>query len=222
MTVGSVSRSALPSDPLSRLLSANLDTSRVVGYVPGPGFEHLDTTFDILKLRKALDTVLADTDFIGDAVQAIFLTRIPGEDASVIGDSVRGQYWTRPDASYEEVERQKFLDERRYSEFVPEFADTYFKDVYDALSARYQLGRVRLLRLKPRMTLSFHREPEPRIHVPIVTNPGAIMVINNHATHLPADGSAYITDTRAYHNAFNGGEQDRIHLVASLPTGNEV
>ena len=40
------------------------------------------------------------------------------------------------------------------------------------------------------------------------------MVIDNVAKHLPADGSVWVTNNTKYHNAFNGGEEDRIHLVA--------
>ena len=36
-------------------------------------------------------------------------------------------------------------------------------------------------------------------------------------TTCPADGFVYFTDTRAYHTAVNGGEEDRVHVVASLP-----
>lgn len=200
-----------------KLISANLNAETVMGYVPGPGFAKLDMTFDIVKLRDALEYVLKCTEFQGAVIRSIFLTAIPGDPSSVSGDNLRGRYWTRPDASYTEAERQSVIDETRYSEFVPQFANTYFREVYDTLSKSYRLGRVRLLKTTPRMSLSFHREPEPRLHIPIVTNPGAMMVINNHCTHMPADGSVYFTDTRAYHSAFNGGEEDRVHLIATLP-----
>ena len=55
-----------------------------------------------------------------------------------------------------------------------------------------------------------------RLHIPIITNPGCIMVIDNIAQHMPADGSVWITNNTKYHNAFNGGEEDRIHLVACV------
>ena len=42
------------------------------------------------------------------------------------------------------------------------------------------------------------------------------MVIEDVAKHLPADGSVYITNNLKYHNAFNGGEENRVHLVACL------
>ena len=88
--------------------------------------------------------------------------------------------------------------------------------MYEKLSSKFRLGRVRILLKEPRSTLSWHRDPEPRLHVPIITNPGCIMVIENIAKHLPANGSVYITNNLKYHNAFNGGEENRVHLVACL------
>ena len=64
--------------------------------------------------------------------------------------------------------------------------------------------------------MSWHRDPETRLHIPIITNPGSIMVIDNVAKHMPADGSVWITNNTKYHNAFNGGEENRIHLVACV------
>ena len=50
----------------------------------------------------------------------------------------------------------------------------------------------------------------------IITNPGCKMVIEDIAKHMPADGSVTITNNTKYHNFFNGGEQNRIHLVACI------
>ena len=41
------------------------------------------------------------------------------------------------------------------------------------------------------------------------------MVIDNAANML-FDGSVWITNNTKYHNAFNGGEENRIHLVACV------
>ena len=132
------------------------------------------------------------------------------------GNKARGVYWTKPDKSGKEVVRDETLDESLYSEFIKDYENTYFKEVYDALSAKYKLGRVRILLKEPRSTLSWHRDPEPRLHIPLITNPGCIMVIDNVAKHMPADGSVWITNNTKYHNAFNGGEENRIHLFACV------
>jgi len=147
---------------------------------------------------------------------AICLNQIPGKPESTKGNYARGIYWTKPDHSGKESARDKTLDETLYKEFVKDFEHTYFKEVYDKLSSKFKLGRVRILLKEPRTTLSWHRDPEPRLHIPIITNPGCIMVIDKIAHHMPADGSVWITNNIKYHNAFNGGEEDRIHLVACV------
>ncbi len=179
-----------------------------------------DLQFNIGKLRAALEEVdsrVARESPLGERdINAICLTQIPGDPNSITGGNVRGLYWTRPDSTGVEVERDKPIDEAQYSEFVGLFEDTYFAEVYATLIQRYKLGRVRLLWKLPRTTLSWHRDPEPRLHIPIVTNPGAHMAIEGFNFHLPADGSAWITNNTRYHNAFNGGEEDRVHFVATV------
>ena len=180
-----------------------------------------DLKFDITKLRTSLEQVLSKKSYDDAAgtkyIAGISLNQIPGDPDSVKGENVKGIYWTKPDSSGKETIRAKKINERAYTEFVNDLEDTYFKEVYDALSKKFKLGRVRILLKEPRSTLSWHRDPEPRLHIPIITNPGCIMVIENVAKHLPADGSVYITNNVKYHNAFNGGEENRVHLVACLP-----
>ncbi len=176
--------------------------------------------FDITKLRDALKIVLQRKTYDDAAgtkyIAGISLNQIPGDSESISGENVKGIYWTKPDSSGKEEIRAKKIKESAYTEFVKELADTYFKEVYDELSKRYKLGRVRILLKEPRSTLSWHRDPEPRLHIPIITNLGCHMVIDNIAKHLPADGSAWITNNLKYHNAFNGGEENRVHLVACV------
>ena len=179
-----------------------------------------DLKFDVVKLREALKQVLSkkgyDTAGGISHFAGISLNQIPGDPESIKGKNVRGIYWTKPDSKGQEVSRDKPIDERAYTEFIKDFENTYFKEVYEKLSKKFKLGRVRILLKEPRSTLSWHRDPEPRLHIPIITNPGCIMVIDKVAQHMPADGSVWITNNTKYHNAFNGGEEDRIHLVACV------
>ena len=175
--------------------------------------------FDISKLRNDLDLILENKKFNSPGVThfgAISLNQIPNDEESIKGNNIRGKYWTIADETGKEVSRDIDIDESNYTQLVPEFQDTYFKEVYETLTKRFKLGRVRLLLKEPRSTLSWHRDPEPRLHIPIITNPGCHMVIDNVAKHLPADGSVWITNNTKYHNAFNGGEENRIHLVACV------
>ena len=173
-----------------------------------------DLKFDILKLREALKQVLSRKEYddsVGTKyIAGISLNQIPEDPDSIKGENVKGIYWTKPDSSGKEAKRAKRIDETKYTEFVKDLEDTYFKEVYDILSKKFKLGRVRILLKEPRSTLSWHRDPEPRLHIPIITNPGCIMVIEEVAKHLPADGSAWLTNNTKYHNFFNGGEEDRV------------
>ena len=203
-------------------LNKRPDSGSVAQFTPGPGIAKLDLRFDIEQLREALESCISRQGYKGDMQEegfaALPLTRIPGNN-KVSANDLSGRYWLRPDDSYEEVAREEFVDEAAFSEFDPAFADTYFAEVHKALVARFAIGRMRILSKGLYNCNSWHRDPEPRLHIPIITNPGSLFVVNHHVTHLPADGSVYFTDTRGYHTAMNGGEHRRVHIVAALPDG---
>jgi hypothetical protein len=175
--------------------------------------------FDISKLRIDLEKVLKKKKFNTLGIKnfgAISLNEIPDNKESIEGHNVRGTYWTLPDETGKEVIRDKPIDESKYTQLISDFHNTYFEEVYNILIKKFKLGRIRILLKEPRSTLSWHRDPEPRLHIPIITNPGCRMVIEDVAKHMPADGSVTITNNTKYHNFFNGGEQERIHLVACV------
>ena len=198
----------------------NLESKREEKLLNFNDFQKLNLSFDINKLRKSYKQIIKNKKFDNAGgishFGAICLTRIPGNPDSIKDIKARGLYWTKPDTSGKEVSRDTAIDERAYTELVPEFKNTYFKEVIDIISSKFRLGRVRILLKEPRSTLSWHRDPEPRLHIPIITNPGCLMVIDNVAKHMPADGSVWITNNTKYHNAFNGGEENRVHLVACV------
>ena len=198
----------------------NLDSKKEDKILNFSDFQKQNLSFDIVKLQEAYKQITKTKKFDdGGGIShfgAICLTRKPGDPDSVIGHKARGLYWTKPDQSGKEVSRDVNIDEAEYSEFIPDYQNTYFKEVFDVISSKYKLGRVRILLKEPRSTLSWHRDPEPRLHIPIITNPGCLMVIDNVAKHMPADGSVWITNNTKYHNAFTGGEENRVHLVACV------
>ena len=175
--------------------------------------------FDINKLREDLDIILDKKRFETPGVThfgAIPINQVPNDEDSIKGNNIRGKYWTIADESGTEVARDIDIDETKYTQLVPEFEKTYFKEVFEVLKSKFKIGRVRLLLKEPRSVLSWHKDPECRLHIPIVTNAGCSMVIENVAKHLPADGRVWITNNTKYHNFFNGGEQARVHLVACV------
>ena len=178
-----------------------------------------DLKFDVDRLKNDLKVVLNKKKFNSLGIShfgAIALNQIPNNPDSIKGHNMRGVYWTIPDETGKEVSRDIKIDESKYTQVTPEFENTYFQEVYETLKKKFKIGRVRILLKEPRSTLSWHKDPEPRLHIPIITNLGCSMVIENVAKHLPADGSVTITNNTKYHNFFNGGEQARIHLVACV------
>ena len=147
---------------------------------------------------------------------AICINRIPGDPNSITGGNVRGLYWTYPDSTNVEEQRLPYIEEHKYTELCPEFRGTYVEQVYNLIKSKFNLGRVRFLMKPPRSCLSWHRDPEKRLHIPIITNKANVMVIENTAFHMPSNGNGYVTDNTKYHNFFNGSEIDRVHLVATV------
>jgi len=213
----------LSNDPdvllINRLMERRMDTESVATFTPGPGICRLDLKFDIEKLQEALHECLAKESFKGNmqgqGFSALPLTQRPGQTEWTDND-LSGRYWLRADDRYVEEPRENLVPEIEFSEFNPLFEGSYFEYVLHELSKRFPIGRTRVLSKSQYNCNSWHRDPEPRLHIPVVTNPGSLFVVNHHVTHLPADGSVYFTDTRGYHTALNGGETHRIHIVAAL------
>ena len=180
-------------------------------------------SFDVAELNKAVNLLTEIRPFEDVSHKpgmlksnAICLNYDEKELDEWFGGNVRGKYWTKPDSSFEEMEREPYIDESRYTLFNPKLNNTYFKYVYEKLNEYFEIGRCRVIKMPPRTTLSWHSDPEKRIHIAIKTNYGSRMFIEHTGYHIPADGNIYLTDNTKYHTAINGGEEDRIHLVATV------
>ena len=78
------------------------------------------------------------------------------------------------------------------------------------------LCRTRIMRMKSKTCLSYHYDPTPRIHIPIITNPSCFLLIDKKAHYLKANGSAYLVDTTKWHTAINASFDSRTHLVGAI------
>jgi quercetin dioxygenase-like cupin family protein len=80
------------------------------------------------------------------------------------------------------------------------------------------LLKIRLLKLEAGAQIPMHvdhfdgKRKVTRFHVPIVTHPNAIMIVNNKRYHLAA-GHVYVVDVSQPHAVQNNSDVDRIHLV---------
>ena len=173
-------------------------------------FRKLNIHFDIDAVKNAYNIAVNEIGFSGDLINCISLTHTETTESAP-----RGIFWTR-DENYKEIQVEKYVNEEAYRVFEPLLMNTYFKNVYDVLSQHFRLGRARILKLDSRSSLSYHRDPEARLHIPIITNPGALMIVDKEAHHMPANGGVYYVDTTKYHTALNGGNQSRVHLVVTI------
>jgi len=116
----------------------------------------------------------------------------------------------------ERIEVKKYdtpYTESDFSTMCSQFKHTLFEHVYNELAKRYKLGRVRIMKSKPKTCLSWHTDANIRIHYPIKTQEGCFMIIENEVQHLTAS-TWWETNTLPLHTAVNASKEDRIHLVA--------
>ena len=113
-------------------------------------FKKIGVKFDHKKLRQATNQLFTKVSWRHHVVKGLCLTQIPGDPTSAYGEKLRGIFWTKPDFTGQEVQRENFLDERQYTEFIEKYKGTYFEEIYNTLSKKYIIGRFRLLLLEPR------------------------------------------------------------------------
>ncbi len=200
---------------LADAISRPPDEDTAGRFVPSPHIRRLDLTVDVDRLRRDAERLLGNADDQGEGFHTRLLTRRPGVDRPVTSDELSGRYWTRT-SDGDDVAHEPLVDESRFTELDPSIEGTSVAEVIELLRSWAPIGRVRLLGKDPFNANSWHRDPEPRLHIPIVADPGSLFVVANHVTHLPADGSVYFTDTRAFHTAMNGGRSRRLSLVAAI------
>jgi hypothetical protein len=101
----------------------------------------------------------------------------------------------------------------------------YTKQILEELMQRegVKFGRIRYMRLMPRTGLTVHMDKEQRYHLVLTTNKFAMV---GHVYeggeelgklyHIPADNFFYKLDTTQGHFVFNGGKEERVHLVCCI------
>ncbi len=83
-----------------------------------------DLKFDISKLKHDLDKILKEKKFKSPGVThfgAIPINQIPNDENSIIGNNIRGKYWTIADETGKEVSRDIDIDETKYTQLVLSF-----------------------------------------------------------------------------------------------------
>ena len=174
--------------------------------------EKIDYNFDIVKLQKELSTLLGRVPLHFN--QLCLMHKENCNDPYYYGCgslTYDGGYTTG-----KQTRRTIIHSENEFYIFNKELTNTYSHTVYTELSKHYKLARLRIMALDQKTCLSWHRDVDRRIHIPIATDEKCKFVLEDEVFFLPADGNAYIVDTRKFHTVFNGSGIVRTHLVASI------
>lgn len=132
-----------------------------------------------------------------------------------------GDPWLDAHGSLYDKQLQKFIAVETDFSVWNKDAPNYTKTVIEQLAQQenFTIGRVRYMRQPPKRGLSVHRDIETRYHLVLKTNPFAFFgftqpgPVTAQCYHIPDDGYFYHADTTLEHFVYNGGWEERIHLV---------
>jgi len=73
--------------------------------------------------------------------------------------------------------------------------------------------RARVMLLEPKTCYTYHKDPTPRKHIPLITNEKCFFVFDDEVFYMPEVGRLYYADTTAMHTAVNASWEKRYHIV---------
>lgn len=117
-----------------------------------------------------------------------------------------------------DLSQYKGMKQEDFSNINSFFRGSYTEYVYEDLNKKYGVCRARFLTMdKLIRAYSYHRDPTPRIHIPLQTTDLSMFYIEEKMYRLPNVGSTYWVDTTKNHSALHlSREQNRIHFVVCL------
>lgn len=114
------------------------------------------------------------------------------------------------------VRKTNILKEKDFNVTCDMFKDTIFDEIIQKLKDKnIHVTRGRFMYMLHKTCLTMHKDPAPRVHIPIYTNENCMMLFNDKAVRLPF-GSAYYVDTTIPHTALNASKDPRVHLIFSV------
>lgn len=111
--------------------------------------------------------------------------------------------------------RKIILKEKQFDTITEMFEGTHIGEVVETLYKDYGAVRGRFMLSEWKTCLTYHKDPTPRLHIPIVTNENCFMVVDDNVIRMPF-GSTYIVDTTLMHTAINASRFNRTHMVFCL------
>lgn len=179
----------------------------------------LSFEFDIAEIESAMMYALGQKK-LHEFHNQLGMTHTPGTDDPWYDACGSLKYKFGKDMFDENGDLIKIERDVKSSDFTlfnSQLSDTYLKHVYDTICSEFDIGRARIMALPHKKCMSIHTDTQPRIHVPVITNDKCRLMIDHTAHYLPADGSAYWTDTTKPHTAFNANQKFlRYHLLFDI------
>lgn len=170
----------------------------------------LPFTADLEQVKKDLATVLTYTEWGAD--NQISLKHRPGA-IDTWKDGIGSLY--NKNTQTDTAQEAEFTE---YNAQLPEYTLNLLKEF--SQTQGFNLGRVRYMKQLSKRGLSVHKDTSKRYHLVIQTNEFAYFgfgldkgPVKAFCYHIPADGNFYIADTTKQHFVYNGGWDDRVHLV---------
>ena len=113
---------------LDSFINEKVDIESVASFKGNEHIVKLKLTFDIEKIREALDKIKAGAEFktAASGFHALAMTKRKNSSVDADKDLV-GRYYTRVDESYQEIAKDELVDEASFSELVDIFKGTYFE-----------------------------------------------------------------------------------------------
>ena len=182
--------------------------------------EKLDISFDVDELNKDLNNILSVHDWPERTV--INDKTYPANQLGITYRKNADNIWLDAGGNLYDYNKKEFIatekDFSQLNENVGEYTKNALKQISKFTGKTF--GRVRYMRLHMKNGLTVHKDFEPRYHIVLKTNKNAMFgeAVSDSdfvakCYHLPADGYVYKVDTTREHFVYNGGWEDRIHLV---------
>jgi len=183
------------------------------------------TDLPCLPLYEEFQNLMKHKKISWNGRQQICINSVPGyEDDTSYGAGALNYDWRKfelesqmalKDGVMEVPMRETPLEEQDFTVLCSAFKDTLFEEIHNSLTSKFKLGRLRIMQSKPKTCLTWHVDTTTRLHLPLKTQEGCFMVIEDEVFHIP-ENEWWHTNTKLSHTAFNGSKETRLHLVAAI------
>lgn len=182
--------------------------------------EKLELSFDVEQLRNDLNQLLTirnwpERTVINDKIY-------PANQLGITYRKNADDIWLDAGGNLYDYNKKEFIATEKDFTEINEHVGEYTKNMLNEISlfTGKTFGRIRYMKMPMKQGLTVHKDYEPRYHIVLHTNRGAMFGeaveeegLAAKCYHLPADGHVYKVDTTREHFVYNGGWDDRIHMV---------